>query len=306
MGHRPWYVSGTNVSSTVCLECQQAFEPIFVEYGVDLIMQGHVHAYQRNKPMANCGCGRLHSTSIQSPFPFPLLRSHLGPSPFESPLRFRPLSPTLLSSALFSSTLLSSTLLSSPLLCLSSTLLSSTLLYPPLLYPPLPSSTLLYRPLRYPPLLSSPLLYSSLLYPSLLSSHLPSSPLPSSTLLYPPLTSSTVPSSIVPSFPSLSSALLPLDSFPSHPPLSLTHTDYVDPNGLNNPSSPLTILNGAGGHYDGLDTLLNATQWSAYQNDQLYGWSRITFHNRTHMTHQFIASGNSTVIDEVTLYKEHK
>ncbi|RSH85650.1 hypothetical protein EHS25_003790 [Saitozyma podzolica] len=135
MGHRPWYVSGTNVSSTVCLECQQAFEPIFVEYGVDLIMQGHVHAYQRNKPMANY---------------------------------------------------------------------------------------------------------------------------------------------------------------------------YVDPNGLNNPSSPLTILNGAGGHYDGLDTLLNATQWSAYQNDQLYGWSRITFHNRTHMTHQFIASGNSTVIDEVTLYKEHK
>jgi hypothetical protein len=84
MGHRPWYVSGTNVSSTVCLECQQAFEPIFVEYGVDLIMQGHVHAYQRNKPMANCGCGRLFSPPL---LPSPALSSPVLSCPLlSSPL----------------------------------------------------------------------------------------------------------------------------------------------------------------------------------------------------------------------------
>jgi hypothetical protein len=80
----------------------------------------------------------------------------------------------------------------------------------------------------------------------------------------------------------------------------------VDPNGLNNPSSPLDIVNGAAGHYDGLDALLNATYYSEYQNDVTYGWSRLTFHNRTHMTHQFIASKDSSVMDEVTLYKAHQ
>lgn len=54
MGHRPWYISATNRSSTVCLDCQKAFEPTLIEYNVDLVMHGHVHAYQRNMPMKNC------------------------------------------------------------------------------------------------------------------------------------------------------------------------------------------------------------------------------------------------------------
>ncbi|ORY28956.1 Metallo-dependent phosphatase-like protein [Naematelia encephala] len=132
--HRPWYVSATNRSSTVCLDCQKAFEPTLIEYNVDLVMHGHVHAYQRNMPMKNYA---------------------------------------------------------------------------------------------------------------------------------------------------------------------------IDPNGLNNPAAPLDIVNGAAGHYDGLDALLNATYYSAVQNDVTFGWSRLTFHNRTHLTHQFIASANSSVLDEVTLYKEH-
>jgi acid phosphatase type 7 len=42
--HRPWYIDATsNDSSTVCLDCQRAFEPLMVKYGVDLYMQGHVH-----------------------------------------------------------------------------------------------------------------------------------------------------------------------------------------------------------------------------------------------------------------------
>lgn len=37
-----------------------------------------------------------------------------------------------------------------------------------------------------------------------------------------------------------------------------------------------------------------------------YGWGRMTFHNRTHVTYEYIASGNSSVVDSATLYKEHK
>jgi len=52
-GHRPWYISAQNDSSDVCLECQSVFEPLFIQYGVDLVLSGHVHAYERNAPLAN-------------------------------------------------------------------------------------------------------------------------------------------------------------------------------------------------------------------------------------------------------------
>ncbi|KAI6133822.1 Metallo-dependent phosphatase-like protein [Pisolithus croceorrhizus] len=122
--HRPWYIAAKNDSGDVCLACQQAFEPLFLKYNVDLYMQGHVHLYERNKPIAN---------------------------------------------------------------------------------------------------------YS------------------------------------------------------------------IDPAGLNNPKAPWNIVNGAAGHYDGLDTLVGA-----------YGWSRLTFHNRTHLMHEFVSSANGTILDSATLYKAHE
>ncbi|OZJ01427.1 hypothetical protein BZG36_05750 [Bifiguratus adelaidae] len=80
----------------------------------------------------------------------------------------------------------------------------------------------------------------------------------------------------------------------------------VDPNELNNPSSPWYIVNGAAGHYDGLDPLQYPIQnYSRYTTDQAYGWSRITVHNATHLTQEFVASRNNTVLDSATLYKEH-
>ncbi|KAF8121669.1 Metallo-dependent phosphatase-like protein [Boletus edulis] len=58
--HRPWYIGIQNDSSAdVCLRCQQAFEPLMIKYGVDLYMQGHVHAYERNAPML--GSPTVHS-----------------------------------------------------------------------------------------------------------------------------------------------------------------------------------------------------------------------------------------------------
>ncbi|KAI6020974.1 Metallo-dependent phosphatase-like protein [Pisolithus microcarpus] len=132
--HRPWYIAAKNDSGDVCLACQQAFEPLFLKYNVDLYMQGHVHLYERNKPIAN---------------------------------------------------------------------------------------------------------YS------------------------------------------------------------------IDPAGLNNPKAPWNIVNGAAGHYDGLDTLVGSPYWTDVAIDTAYGWSRLTFHNRTHLTHEFVSSANGTILDSATLYKAH-
>lgn len=134
-GHRPWYVSAPNDTSNVCLNCQKAFEPLFHEFSVDLVLSGHVHAYERHAPLFNYN---------------------------------------------------------------------------------------------------------------------------------------------------------------------------IDPNGLNNPSGTWYIMNGAAGHYDGLDTLDTPRQpYSRYANDTAYGWSRLNFHNRTHLTAEFVASKDGSVLDSATLYKKH-
>ncbi|EFX05024.1 metallo-phosphoesterase [Grosmannia clavigera kw1407] len=82
----------------------------------------------------------------------------------------------------------------------------------------------------------------------------------------------------------------------------------VDPNELNNPSSPWYITNGAAGHYDGLDALQTPRQsYSRFGLDTTnatYGWSRLTFHNCSYLTHDFISSSNGSVLDSATLFKD--
>lgn len=65
-GHRPWYISAKNRSSTVCLECQDVFEPLFMEYSVDLVLSGHVHAYERNAPLYNYQVRLASSLTLSS------------------------------------------------------------------------------------------------------------------------------------------------------------------------------------------------------------------------------------------------
>lgn len=48
-GHRPWYTTGGDG----CDPCQNAFEPLFYKYGVDLGIFGHVHNSQRFLPVFN-------------------------------------------------------------------------------------------------------------------------------------------------------------------------------------------------------------------------------------------------------------
>ncbi len=84
----------------------------------------------------------------------------------------------------------------------------------------------------------------------------------------------------------------------------------IDPNELNNPSSPWYITSGAAGHYDGLSEGTDPPQpyerFRLDESDATYGWSKLTFHNCTHMTHDWIASENNTVLDTATLFKDRK
>lgn len=80
----------------------------------------------------------------------------------------------------------------------------------------------------------------------------------------------------------------------------------IDPNGLNNPRAPWMLLLGNAGHYDGLDTFTTNQSYTAYGNDQVFGWGRLTFEDAQHLSFEFINSATSEVIDSATLYKEHK
>lgn len=84
--------------------------------------------------------------------------------------------------------------------------------------------------------------------------------------------------------------------------------NVTDPKGLSNPDAPWYIINGAAGHYDGMDSFDTENPFpEAYKFgfDNTYGWSKLIVHNETHLTHEFIASRNDSVLDSATLFKKH-
>jgi len=80
----------------------------------------------------------------------------------------------------------------------------------------------------------------------------------------------------------------------------------IDPAGLNNPSAPWYIVNGLGGHYAGLDSFGNISNFQVVGLDisnATYAWSRLVVENCTHLTHELVNSSSNAVIDTATLYK---
>ncbi|KAJ5272798.1 hypothetical protein N7478_007923 [Penicillium angulare] len=66
-------------------------------------------------------------------------------------------------------------------------------------------------------------------------------------------------------------------------------SDTPDPKGLNNPSAPWYLVNGAAGHYEGLSSVDTPYEnYTVKAIDTVYGWSRFTVHNCTHITQDFI------------------
>lgn len=84
------------------------------------------------------------------------------------------------------------------------------------------------------------------------------------------------------------------------------YLNKTDPVGYNNPSSPVYITNGVGGHYDGMDTNDSPLpSVIAAGIDHVYGWSRLHFANSTHLRQDFVATKNNTILDSFWLYKKH-
>ncbi|KAF8307936.1 Metallo-dependent phosphatase [Clavulina sp. PMI_390] len=82
--------------------------------------------------------------------------------------------------------------------------------------------------------------------------------------------------------------------------------NQTDPNGWNNPSSPAYVVNGAAGHFEGLNPLYNVS-WLplAYGDDTDYGFSQLVFKDRQHVEIQFINSGSGNITFSQTLFKDH-
>ena len=72
------------------------------------------------------------------------------------------------------------------------------------------------------------------------------------------------------------------------------------------PSAPWYIVNGAAGHYDGLDTPATPYVNTSREVIVAYGWNLFTVHNHTHLSTSFISSSNNTVLDTATLIKSRK
>lgn len=72
------------------------------------------------------------------------------------------------------------------------------------------------------------------------------------------------------------------------------------------PSAPWYIVNGAAGHYDGLESPTTPLVSTSRDIVVAYGWSLFTVHNCTHLTTEFISSSNNSVLDTATLYKNRK
>ncbi|KAK4705025.1 acid phosphatase type 7, partial [Phenoliferia sp. Uapishka_3] len=79
----------------------------------------------------------------------------------------------------------------------------------------------------------------------------------------------------------------------------------VDPAGFNNPSAPAYVINGAAGHFEGLDALGTLPSYTTWSNDVEYGYSKLSFKSRTQMEISFIGSNSGDVLEAVQLYKHH-
>ncbi|KAJ7635398.1 Metallo-dependent phosphatase-like protein [Roridomyces roridus] len=83
-----------------------------------------------------------------------------------------------------------------------------------------------------------------------------------------------------------------------------------DPAGYDNPSAPVYVVNGAAGHFEGLDLLTTPDKLPSYgiewfNNGTLYGYNMFKFLDKDHLEIEFISSKDGTVVNSVTLFKKH-
>lgn len=83
------------------------------------------------------------------------------------------------------------------------------------------------------------------------------------------------------------------------------NNNTMDPAGLTNPSSPLYVINGAAGHWEGLSPLVEPVEDFIRFISVVYGYTKLRFIDTQHAVIDFIGSDNGTVLSSSVLYKEH-
>jgi len=85
-----------------------------------------------------------------------------------------------------------------------------------------------------------------------------------------------------------------------------TARNVTDPRGFNNPAAPMYIVNGAAGHFEGLEPLLaTPPNYLGWGNDTLFGFTKLLFKDPNNVEVQMIGSDTGAVLYNVTLFKEH-
>lgn len=61
--HSPWYTSyNGHFKENECM--RETYEWLLVKYGVDIVMSGHVHAYERTKPVRDYQVGTTCTVAV--------------------------------------------------------------------------------------------------------------------------------------------------------------------------------------------------------------------------------------------------
>jgi len=82
--------------------------------------------------------------------------------------------------------------------------------------------------------------------------------------------------------------------------------NVTDPAGFNNPKAPMYIVQGAAGHFEGLDSLFSPSPpYVDWANDQVYSFAKILFKDKNHLEVQIIESNTGAILHSAPLFKEH-
>lgn len=83
------------------------------------------------------------------------------------------------------------------------------------------------------------------------------------------------------------------------------YNGVADPNGMNNPKSPMHIVAGGAGNIEGLSSVGTNVSFNAFAYADDFSYATITFLDTNNLKVEFIRSSTGAVLDSSVLYKAH-
>lgn len=83
------------------------------------------------------------------------------------------------------------------------------------------------------------------------------------------------------------------------------NNSIADPNGMNNPKSPMYIVAGGAGNIEGLSSVGSNVSYNAFAYADDFSYAQVNFQDANHLQVEFIRSSTGAVLDRSVLYKAH-